>query len=192
MSETTVRGGGVTAPRPFALLDRDGTLIVEKHYLSDPEGVELLPGVVEGLRLLRAAGCGLALVTNQSGIGRGYYTEADMHAVNRRLRDILAREDVLLDAAYFCPHAPGVDCRCRKPLPGMAEDAIRDFGFDPKHAFVIGDKACDVDLGRAIGASSILVLTGHGHDARSRPDFTAPSFLQAAEWVAAKVKKRKG
>lgn len=146
------------------LLDRDGTIIVEKEYLADPAGVELLAGAAAGLRSLRALGCRLAVVTNQSGVGRGYYTLEDMHAVNRRMVELLAREGVALDGIYFCPHAPESGCACRKPLPGLGLRAARELGFDPQAAVIIGDKRADLGLARAMGARGILVRTGYGRD----------------------------
>lgn len=146
------------------LLDRDGTIIVEKEYLADPAGVELLAGAAAGLRALCALGCRLAVVTNQSGVGRGYYTLEDMHAVNRRMMELLEREGVALDGIYFCPHAPESGCACRKPLPGLGLQAARELGFDPRDAVIIGDKRADLGLARALGARGILVRTGYGRD----------------------------
>ncbi|HMA52701.1 MAG TPA: HAD family hydrolase, partial [Magnetospirillaceae bacterium] len=122
--------------RPFVLLDRDGTLNVERNYLSDPDQLELIPGVTEALRRLRDLGYGLAVVTNQSGIGRGYFTAGAVEKVHERLKALLAEGGASLDAIYICPHAPNEPCDCRKPLPGMAKQAQAEFGFDPKQAFV--------------------------------------------------------
>ncbi len=149
---------------PAVLLDRDGTIIVEKEYLADPAGVELLPGAAAGLRAMRDLGCLLAVVTNQSGVGRGYYTLEDMHAVNRRMVELLAREGIALDGIYFCPHAPESGCACRKPQPGLGLQAARELGFDPQDAVIVGDKQADMGLARALGARGILVRTGYGRD----------------------------
>lgn len=169
------------------LLDRDGTLIEDKHYLHDPDGVVLLPGVVDGLRTLSKAGARLVVVSNQAGVGRGYYDEAAMHAVNQRLRDLLAAEGITLHGIYCCPHAPDADCDCRKPAPGMVIQAARDLDFDPHSACVIGDKPCDIELGCVVGAISILVSTGYGHDAdpqtRTKAHFVAADLSQAADWL---------
>ena len=155
MSETT-------APRRFALLDRDGTIIVDKVYLADPEGLEFAPGALEGMRLLRDAGVGLILITNQSGIARGYFDEATLAAVHRRLEEKLAAEGLGLAAIYFCPHGPGEGCRCRKPAPGMAEDAMRDFGFAPRDAVFIGDSDADMGAAAACGIHGIRIGTMAG------------------------------
>lgn len=146
----------------FVLLDRDGTVIVDKHYLHDPDGVELLPGAAEGLKRMQGMGFGLVLLTNQSGVGRGYFSEEDMHACNQRVVDLLAEEGITVDAVYSCPHTPEDNCRCRKPEPGMMIQASAEMGFDPFEAFMIGDKSADVLLGKNTGAVSILVRTGKG------------------------------
>lgn len=172
------------APRRFVLLDRDGTIIVDKNYLSDPAGVELLPGAAEGLLLLQKSGFGLVVVTNQSGIGRGYYSIQDMDAVNKRMCLLLADSGIVFDGIYFCPHGPHDKCDCRKPLPGMALRAAAELGFELELAVVIGDKAADLDLARAIGARSVLVRTGYGamteSTLRTPPDIIADNLFEAA------------
>lgn len=152
----------MSTPRRFVLIDRDGTINVEKHYLSDPDQLELIPGVAQAMRRLQDNGFGLAVITNQSGIARGYFDLARLDAIHDRLRSLLAAEEVAVDGIYICPHGPGDDCDCRKPLPGMAEQAMAEHGFDPTRAVMIGDKEVDVELGLAIGAETFLVRTGHG------------------------------
>jgi D-glycero-D-manno-heptose 1,7-bisphosphate phosphatase len=145
------------------ILDRDGTVIVDKHYLHDPAGVELLPGAGEGLALLARAGIRLFIATNQSGIGRGYFPEADYHAVDARLRDMLADYGVSIVDTAFCPHAPDTPCNCRKPATGMWSRLAADHGLAPANTVMIGDKDADVRFGLEAGlAASILVLTGKG------------------------------
>ncbi|CAA6605034.1 D-glycero-beta-D-manno-heptose-1,7-bisphosphate 7-phosphatase [Rhodospirillaceae bacterium LM-1] len=176
--------------RRFALIDRDGTINVERDYLSDPNDLELIPGAAQGLRKLQGLGLGLAVVTNQSGIARGYFSRETLKTIHQRLQDMLASEGIRLDGLYFCPHGPDEDCQCRKPLPGMAFQAAKDLNFDLREAFVIGDKAADVDLGKAVGAASILVRTGYGrqHEAKCRPDHVADDLLAAAQWIALQIK----
>jgi phosphoheptose isomerase len=164
------------APRrgtPVVVLDRDGTLNVEVNYLSHPDQVDLLPGVAEGLRRLRAAGCRLIVVTNQSAIGRGFFDEVRLGEIHDRLRSLLADHDVTLDAIYHCPHRPDDACRCRKPGTELLERAAADLGFDPSRAFVVGDKPCDIELGRAVGARTLLVRTGYGLAHESAGDAVA-------------------
>jgi len=168
----------------YALIDRDGTIIAEKNYLSDPAEVELLPGGAAGLRRLAEAGWKLIVVSNQAGVGRGYFTEADVEKVNARMVELLAAEGVKLDGLYYCPHAPSDNCSCRKPLPGMALRAAREHGFDPKDAVMIGDKPCDVELGRAVGSKTVFVLSGHGSEYAEAdlgsPDLVAEDLGEAA------------
>ena len=143
-------------------LDRDGTVIVERHYLHDPDGVELLPGAAEGLRHMQSLGLRLVVVTNQSGVGRGYFGRDAVERVHGRLLELLESEGVDLDAIYLCPHTPDEACSCRKPLPGLIQRAAFDLGVDPRRSFVIGDKPCDVDLGLVVNATTFLVTTGYG------------------------------
>lgn len=148
--------------RPAVLLDRDGTIIVERDYLSDPALVELETGAAEGLRALAEAGWVLAVLTNQSGIGRGYFDRSAAEAVNARVAELLVDEGVSIAGWYLCPHAPAEDCDCRKPCPGMARQAAAELGLDLARSWVIGDKSSDVGLADAIRARAILVTTGHG------------------------------
>ena len=169
--------------RRYVILDRDGTVIFERRYLCDPEGVELLPGALEGMRGMAALGLGLVLVTNQAGIGRGYYDEARYERVNERLVSLLAQGGVVLDGVYHCPHAPDQRCDCRKPAPGMVDRAAADLGFDPGQSVVIGDKPCDINLGKAVGATTLLVRTGYGteveRDRTAQPDHVVDDLVAA-------------
>jgi D-glycero-D-manno-heptose 1,7-bisphosphate phosphatase len=148
--------------RRFVLLDRDGTLIAERNYLARVEDVELLPGAAAALRRLHDAGFGLAVLTNQSGLGRGYFDWAALDAVHAHLTLLLANEGVSLDGIYVCPHTPEDACDCRKPQIGLLQRAAEELHFDPAASFVIGDKPCDIELGRRIGAVTFLVRTGYG------------------------------
>lgn len=172
-----------------ALLDRDGTINVEREYLSDPAGVELLPNAVAGLRRLRAQGFGLIVISNQAGVGRGYFTMADVDAVNARLTALLREHGVTLDGIYVCPHKPGDNCACRKPAPGLIEQAAREHGFDVRASVMIGDKAIDIETGRRVGARTVLVRTGYGRAFEARgdvpADHVADDLLDAANILAA-------
>jgi D-glycero-D-manno-heptose 1,7-bisphosphate phosphatase len=174
-------------PRRFVLLDRDGTLMVEKHYLSDPEGVELIPGAAAALRRLAQRGLGLAVITNQSGVGRGYFDLVRLAEIHRRLEQLLAREGVRLDGIFFCPHHPDAGCACRKPRTELVERASRLLDFDPSRAFVVGDLPSDVALARALDATSVLVRTGHGArteaDGEAAPDHTVADLPAAAALI---------
>ncbi len=177
---------------PVALLDRDGTIIIDKHYLHDPDGVELLPQAAKGLKLLATNGWTLVVVTNQSGVGRGYFSVDDVHRVNQRLSKLLKAEGVTLEHYYHCPHDPSAGCPCRKPATGMVLEAASDLGFTPARCVVIGDKPADINLGRNLEARSVLVKTGKGTTSQSQcePDHVADDLLQAAQWIVNKADKQ--
>jgi histidinol-phosphate phosphatase family protein len=156
--------------RPAVFLDRDGTLIVEHGYLSDPAGVELLPGVPHALRILRAAGFTLVVVSNQAGVGRGYYPLAAVHATMAGLRRALREHGVEIDAIYFCPHHPDAGCACRKPGTALFVEAARNSSLDLKQSFVIGDKVLDVAAAERAGGRGVLVRTGYGRSTSSVTD----------------------
>jgi histidinol-phosphate phosphatase family protein len=180
-------GAGQGALNSAVFLDRDGTVIAERHYLHDPAGVELLPGAAEGMRHMQALGLRLVLVTNQSGVGRGYYGRDAVERVHGRLLELLEHEGVDLDAIYLCPHAPDEACSCRKPMPGLIQRAVADLGVDPARSFVIGDKACDVDLGLVVNATTFLVTTGlgagHVAECGSRANHVVGSLAEAARRI---------
>lgn len=150
-------------------LDRDGTLNTDVGYLHRLEDLELYPWTTDAVRLLKRAGYTLVIVTNQSGIAHGLIDPGFITICHDEMRRRLQLGGADLDALYYCPHHPrgiveglNVDCRCRKPSPGMIEAAVRDHGIDPKQSWVIGDKWLDVQLGQGVGARSILVRTGWG------------------------------
>lgn len=161
--------------RPAVFLDRDGTLNREVDYLSDPADLELLPGVAESLKRLADAGYVLCVVTNQSGVARGYFEESKLAEIHARLRELLEAEGVHLDWIGYCPHhdseggpAYRADCSCRKPRPGMLIEAAAALGLSPERSWCIGDSLRDVDAGERIGAQGILVRTGKGADQEAR------------------------
>jgi D-glycero-D-manno-heptose 1,7-bisphosphate phosphatase len=170
--------------RPAVFLDRDGTLIVERDYLSDPDGVELAPNAIEALESLRRAGYALVVVTNQSGIARGLYQEADYHAVATRLNEMLAHAGVPLDGVYYCPHLLDVTgpCSCRKPGTGMYLQASAELGLDPSRSWFVGDRVTDVLPAVELQGRGILVLTGYGKEALSS---IPPEAVVAADLAAA-------
>lgn len=176
------------AVRRFALLDRDGTINEEVGHLDDPDDLRLIPGSAAAIRRLKALGLGIVVVTNQANVGRGLLEPADLERIHARLRAMLAAEDAEVDAILYCPHAPEDGCRCRKPAPGMALDAAERFGFDPADAFVVGDHAGDAGMGRAIGATTFLVLTGHGAEEQVKAggdaDHVAADLAAAADIIA--------
>jgi D-glycero-D-manno-heptose 1,7-bisphosphate phosphatase len=148
----------------MVLLDRDGTINAERHYLSSREELELLPGAAEGIRSLRALGLPVAVVTNQSAIARGYFDVERLEWIHEGLREMLAAQGAEVDGFYVCPHAPDDACDCRKPSPALAVQAAADFEADLSRSFVVGDKPCDIDLGKRVGAVTVLVRTGYGEE----------------------------
>ncbi len=168
--------------QPAVFLDRDGTLMEEAHYCSHPDQVRIIPGVPEALQSLKAAGYRLVIVTNQSGIGRGYYTLADFDAVQARFFELIGGN--FIDATYFCPESPEAASPRRKPATGMVLEAQRDLGLDLARSWFVGDKAVDVQCGRGAGVRAILVRTGHGHgEDGAGAEFVAKDFASAAAFI---------
>ncbi len=164
--------------------DRDGTLIYDYGYLSDPAKVRPYKCVPEALKLLAQAGYHFFIVSNQSGIGRGYFTEREARAVNERLRRLLL--PARLNDIVFCPHAPEEHCTCRKPLPKLGLALLKKYHIDPARSFMIGDKKSDVEFGHNIGCKSILVKTANGaKHLKKYPDLT-PDYVAANLWRAAR------
>jgi D-glycero-D-manno-heptose 1,7-bisphosphate phosphatase len=171
-------------------LDRDGTINVDRNYLSDPAQLELIPGVGPALRRLMDAGFLLFIVTNQSGIGRGYYTLANMHAVNERLCAELAKDGVRFEKIYFAPESPEEPSRGRKPSPQFLFDARDEFGLDLAQSYMIGDKLIDVECGWNAGVKkSILVRTGYGAEVEKKlvtelkEAIVLNDLPKAADWI---------
>lgn len=166
--------------RPAVFLDRDGAIIVDKNYLSDPEGVELLPNAIEGLLQFQSAGFLLIIITNQSGVGRGMFTAKDAEAVNERLVQVLSRNGITITDTYYCPHAPDDHCQCRKPLPGMILEAAAKHGIDLSRSITIGDKESDVKAGQAAGCRLSILISPNN----IKTDTVAVPNLEAAATLA--------
>jgi D-glycero-D-manno-heptose 1,7-bisphosphate phosphatase len=182
--------------RPAVFFDRDGTLIVDQDYLSDPDDVQLIPGSAEAIRCLKDTGYRVFVVSNQSGVARGYFTEASVRRVTARLKKILADQGAKLDGYFHCPHHPEgtvaryrKNCRCRKPGPGMVEQAAARHPLDLKHSYIVGDKLDDLrTASKAHLAGGLLVLTGYGRksrkDSASRDRLAVvKNALAAAKWI---------
>ena len=158
-----------TMKRPAVFLDRDGTVNVEVHYLSQPEQIELLPTVSETISLLKSRGIPVVIVTNPAGIARGYFPEPRLIAIHDHLRRILAEKNARIDGIYYCPHHPiaGLGeyrkvCDCRKPMPGMLTRAASDLAIDLAGSLLIGDRESDLQAGANAGCQTALVTTGYG------------------------------
>ncbi len=185
---------------PAVFLDRDGTINEEVGFLSDPEQVALIPGSAEALARLREAGFRLIVVTNQSGIARGLFSEEELHHVNKKLTALLAERGAGIDAYYFCPHHPNFgekkNCDCRKPKPGMAHLAVNELGVDLSKSYFVGDKLTDIELGKNAGGKTVLVLTGYGSEEKKlleakgvKPDRIFDALPEAADWIVQDLKE---
>lgn len=176
--------------QPAVFLDRDGTINEEVEYLSDPDRLRLLPGAADGVRLLNRAGIPVFIVTNQAGVGRGYFTVDDVEAVNQRLQVELRQQGAHVAGIDSCPHHPSDRCACRKPEPGMLLRAGSEHGLDMPRSFMVGDKQSDIAAGRNAGCRTVLVLTGYGVEQSQRcessgahPDHIASDLHEAARWI---------
>lgn len=179
--------------RRAVFLDRDGTLIRNHHYGCDPDAIELLEGVVEGLGLLKRAGYVLIVATNQSGVARGHFTEEQLAEMHRRLGQLLTQQGAGIDGIYYCPHHPegvveeySIECDCRKPRPGMVIRACSDLSVAPEGSWFIGDTLDDVEAGNRAGCRSVLVDVGTEGEPETPervPDYVAADFLDAVRHV---------
>lgn len=167
-------------------VDRDGTLMVDPVYARSPDQVRLLPGAAEGLRMLEEKGFSIVIVTNQSGLARGYFDEHNLAAVNARLRDELRARGAAFRALYYCPHHPEEDCSCRKPRPGLLLRAADELNLDLSASFTIGDRGWDIEAGKAAGTRTVLISdNAMDDDGSKRADFIAKNLVEAARLILA-------
>jgi D-glycero-D-manno-heptose 1,7-bisphosphate phosphatase len=184
--------------RPAVFLDRDGTVNEQMGYINHASRFRLLENAAAGIRLLNRAGLPVVVVSNQSGVARGYFPAGLVDEVNRRMEEMLAAAGARLDGIYYCPHHPearvpgfAADCDCRKPRPGLLLRAAADLDLDLGRSFVIGDRWSDLETAAAVGAAGILVLTGYGRGELEyiapgrelQPDHVAEDLLAAAQWI---------
>ncbi len=184
------------ALKPAVFLDRDGTIIEEVNYLKDKNDLKLIQGAAKALKKLNKLNFLTVLVTNQSGVARGYFDEDNVSVINNELKNILNKKNANLDAIYYCAHHPNgtvekyaKQCNCRKPATGMIDNAIKDFeNIDIKNSYVIGDKFIDVELAHNAGCKGILVKTGHGIEEIKKNkgkavDYIAQDITDAVNWI---------
>ena len=183
--------------RRAVFVDRDGTLNEDIGYVSTPDELVMYPWAAEAVRLINESGLLTVVITNQSGIARGMYSEATLGAIHSRMIEELARDGARIDAVYYCPHHPEVGdaryqtaCECRKPRTGMLDKAAREHNVDLARSFVIGDKASDIKLAENVGARAALVLTGYGRETFAHPDrwpcapeIVAENLLEAVKQI---------
>lgn len=169
-------------------LDRDGTLNVDKGYVHRIEDWEWIPGAIDAIAALKKAGFLVIVVTNQAGIARGYYDEADVINLHARINEELKGHGAVIDGFYYCRHHPefGIVCKCRKPMPGLIYEASRNLDIDLGRSWLVGDKASDIQAGLAAGVKSILVLTGYGNKERTLlagEDICVTDLMAASRYI---------
>jgi D-glycero-D-manno-heptose 1,7-bisphosphate phosphatase len=177
-------------------LDRDGTIAEEVGYLNHVSRFRLLPGVAAAIRTLNEAELPVIVVTNQSGVGRGYFPESVVKEVHDRMREGLLAAGARLDGVYYCPHVSADGCECRKPKTGMFEQAARELRLDLKRSFAVGDRYGDIEAAHRAGARSVLVRTGYGEGELAwhakkwpkQPEFVAENLEAAARWILKEVR----
>lgn len=170
-------------------VDRDGVITEDMGYVHEIEHFRLVPRATEGLRLLNKYK--LFIVTNQSGIGRGYYKRKDFFDYNKRVINELKKHKIKIQKTYFCPHKPEDNCSCRKPQTKFLKEAKKQFSIDLRKSFVIGDRKSDIEMGKNVGCKTIHVLTGYGSNSKNEvnPDYFAKDLLDAAKWILRNDKK---
>lgn len=173
-----------TKKYPAILLDRDGTINEEVGYLSEPEKFRFLPNVLSALKKLQNAGFKLIIITNQNGIGLGYYSKEDFFKVNSHMFKLLSEDGITIDKIYFCPHSKGENCQCRKPNLALLKRAQEEANIEIKNTWMIGDKSADIEAGKRFGCKTIRVATGHSdQEFNVFPDYHAKDLLEAAEFI---------
>lgn len=169
-------------------LDRDGLICEDIHYMSSPDQFKLLPGVAEGIRLLNEEGLKVIVVTNQSGIARGYFTAKDLEKIHKKMIEELRKKGAKINDIYCCPHHPNDGCECRKPKPGLLLKAAEEHDLDLKICFMVGDRQLDADAGRRAGCKTVSVLSPESED-KLESDHIVEDLFEAAQIVIREIGK---
>ena len=190
--------------RPAVFIDRDGTINEQMGYINHVSRFRLIPGTSEAIRLLNTHGCFAIVVTNQSGVGRGYFPVQLVYDVHEQMKSLLAKEGAAVDGTYFCPHHPNgsvrefaIECDCRKPKTGLIKRACEDFEIDMDFSYVVGDRCSDIEMAERAGLKGVLVKTGYGRGDieyvlpgnKIEPVHIAKDLLQAVKWVLKTIGK---
>jgi len=177
----------LTMDQEAIFMDRDGTICEEVNFLNDLSKLKLIKGSAEAIRMINQSGMKAVVVTNQSGIGRGLFTEGFVNNVHKRLKKMLESKGAFLDGIYYCPHLPETGCSCRKPETGMLNIAAKDMKIDLKRSYVVGDKAIDIELADRACAKGVMVKTGYGENELCKlsiaPYYVAGDILEAVKWI---------
>jgi len=176
-------------------IDRDGTININYGYINNPNDFKMYPSVAKGIKLLQENGFKIIIITNQSGIARGHFSEKTLEEIHKKMKKDLSKEDAMVDAIYYCPHHPDEKCNCRKPNPGMLEKAIKDFDIDIEKSFIIGDRMLDVEVGKKVGCKTVLIpedkelVEKEMQESDEEPDYISNDFYNGTIWISKKVDK---
>jgi len=196
----------VSDGRISVFLDRDGTINEELEYIRDPKDLRLMPGSGQAVLRFNRLGLPVIVISNQSGVARGFLTEGDLIPIHKKLLEELGRDGARVDRIYYCPHHPtsgnspyNIVCECRKPKPGMLRWGAEELGIDLSRSFVVGDSIVDIQAGQAVGATTVLVLTGHGRSSLQQckqegiaPDHVGETLREAAEFITQIIREKHG
>jgi len=173
-------------------IDRDGTINVNVEYLDNPENFQMYPGVGEGIKTLKDHGFQIIVITNQSGIARGYFNKETLDKIHERMKKELSEHETSVDAIYYCPHHPDEKCNCRKPNTGLFDQAVKDYNIDVTESFIIGDRMLDVEAGHKVGLKTLLVpedkrkVEEEMKQSNVKPDFYCEDFTKCVKHIIKK------
>jgi D,D-heptose 1,7-bisphosphate phosphatase len=176
-------------------IDRDGTINVNFGYIDNPDDFEMYPGVKEGIKLLKDKGFKIIVITNQSGIARGYFSEETLENIHQKMKNELSKKGASIDAIYYCPHHPKDKCNCRKPNTGLFQQAVKELNIDVKRSFIIGDRMLDIEAGYKIGCKTVLVpenkekVEQEMKESSIKPDYVCDDFYSGVGWILENEKK---